>query len=222
MFRISHIIGVHRQHDRRCLEEIRELFEAAFPDYAERPRVHRPQAQRAVRPGHPRHPTGGARRRATASSASRWPITSSRSTTPTSTSSSPRAERRGRGQGGALYEALREDMIARGARASSSRCRPTTRSRSPPRPSSAPTRRDSASTSVTAPGPVMNTLYDQPIRPGNPPEPRLLYDPLHSTDPLRGACAPRGDPADPHAPVQLRPRRPLREAGRSPRSATGP
>ncbi len=32
MFRISHIIGVHRQHDRRCLEEIHELFEAAFPD----------------------------------------------------------------------------------------------------------------------------------------------------------------------------------------------
>ena len=32
--------------------------------------------------------------------------------------------------------------------------------------------------------PVVGTLYDQPIRPGNPVEPRLLYDPLGNKDPL--------------------------------------
>ena len=30
----------------------------------------------------------------------------------------------------------------------------------------------------------MGTLYDQPIRPGKPAEPRLLYDPLQSDEPL--------------------------------------
>ena len=37
MFRISHIIGVHREADRRSLDEIRELFNSAFPDYADDP-----------------------------------------------------------------------------------------------------------------------------------------------------------------------------------------
>src|SRR6185312_9020425 len=32
--------------------------------------------------------------------------------------------------------------------------------------------------------PIIGTLYDQPIRPGKPPEPRLLYDPLDQEDPL--------------------------------------
>ena len=41
MFRISHIIGVHREADRRSLEEIRELFGAAFPDYADDPAGYR-------------------------------------------------------------------------------------------------------------------------------------------------------------------------------------
>src|SRR3954447_7343390 len=34
MFRISHVLGAHRQHDRRCLAEIQALFESAFPDLA--------------------------------------------------------------------------------------------------------------------------------------------------------------------------------------------
>ena len=36
--------------------------------------------------------------------------------------------------------------------------------------------------------PILNTLYDQPIRPGNPSEPRLLYDPLQCKEPLEGAA----------------------------------
>ena len=35
--------------------------------------------------------------------------------------------------------------------------------------------------------PVLNTLYDQPIRPNNPAEPRLLYDDLNSKAPPDGA-----------------------------------
>src|SRR4051794_6130944 len=34
MFRISHVLGAHRQHDRRCVAEIQSLFEAAFPELA--------------------------------------------------------------------------------------------------------------------------------------------------------------------------------------------
>src|SRR4051794_291689 len=34
MFRISHVLGAHREHDRRRLVEIQALFEAAFPDLA--------------------------------------------------------------------------------------------------------------------------------------------------------------------------------------------
>ncbi len=34
MFRISHVLGSHREHDRRCIAQIQTLFEAAFPDLA--------------------------------------------------------------------------------------------------------------------------------------------------------------------------------------------
>src|SRR3954453_14373267 len=34
MFRISHVLGAHREYDRRCIAEIQALFEAAFPDLA--------------------------------------------------------------------------------------------------------------------------------------------------------------------------------------------
>ena len=35
MFRISHVIGIHREYDRRCLDQIQGLFGKAFPDLAE-------------------------------------------------------------------------------------------------------------------------------------------------------------------------------------------
>ncbi len=185
MFRISHIIGVHRQHDRRCLEEIRELFELAFPSYADDPeyitRKLNEQSARGIPAillaahGEGDRVIGFALADYFASidyAYLDFIVTG--------------AERRGRGQGGALYEALREDMIARGAKglffevptddpkqvAGSANLRANkTRLRFYERYGARP---------------VMNTLYDQSIRPGNPPEPRLLYDPLHTTDPLRG------------------------------------
>ena len=90
MFRISHIIGVHRQHDRRCLEEIRELFESAFPDYADDPeyipRKLNEQASRGI-PAILLAAHGEGDR--VIGFAAAWPTTSRRSTTPTSISSSP-------------------------------------------------------------------------------------------------------------------------------------
>src|SRR5258707_4945587 len=34
MFRISHVIGAHREYDRRVLAQVNELFRGAFPDLA--------------------------------------------------------------------------------------------------------------------------------------------------------------------------------------------
>src|SRR4051812_47986608 len=34
MFRISHVLGVHREYDRRCIAEVQALLDAAFPDLA--------------------------------------------------------------------------------------------------------------------------------------------------------------------------------------------
>src|SRR5207249_12336712 len=34
MFRISHVIGTHREHDRRCLSAIQDLLATDFPDLA--------------------------------------------------------------------------------------------------------------------------------------------------------------------------------------------
>ncbi len=34
MFRISHVLGAFRPYDRRCLAEIKVLFDSAFPDLA--------------------------------------------------------------------------------------------------------------------------------------------------------------------------------------------
>ena len=37
MFRISHVLGTHREHDRRCIAEVQALLVAAFPDLADVP-----------------------------------------------------------------------------------------------------------------------------------------------------------------------------------------
>ncbi len=94
------------------------------------------------------------------------------------------AGHRGRGLGGALYEALKEDLVERGAfglflevptddpaqvrkpldmKANKARLRFYERYGALP---------------------ILGTLYDQPIRPGKPAEPRLLYDPLENPQPL--------------------------------------
>jgi len=39
MFRISHVIGTHRELDRQSLDDIQALFEAAFPDLASEHKV---------------------------------------------------------------------------------------------------------------------------------------------------------------------------------------
>src|SRR5262249_37326253 len=95
-----------------------------------------------------------------------------------------RPERRGRGLGGALYEALREDMIARGARGLFLEV-PT----DDPGQVTDPAALKQSKTRLKfyeryGALPVVGTLSDQPVRPGNPVEPRLLYDPLNSTKAL--------------------------------------
>ena len=37
MFRISHVLGTHREHDRRAIAEVQTLLVAAFPDLADVP-----------------------------------------------------------------------------------------------------------------------------------------------------------------------------------------
>ena len=89
------------------------------------------------------------------------------------------AERRGRGLGGALYEALREDLVARGAKGLFFEV-PT----DDPAQVSNPAHLKANKARLKfyeryGALPIVGTLYDQPIRPGNPPEPRLLFDPLN-------------------------------------------
>ena len=104
-----------------------------------------------------------------------------------------RAEHRGRGLGGALYEALRAGPDRpRRAAGSSSKCRPTTRRRCPTRPHLKPNKPRLKFYERYGAVPIVGTLYDQPIRPGNPAEPRLLYDPLDHEKPLARRRAPRG------------------------------
>jgi acetoin utilization deacetylase AcuC-like enzyme/ribosomal protein S18 acetylase RimI-like enzyme len=186
MFRISHIIGVHRQHDRRCLEEIRELFEAAFPDYASDPeyipRKLNEQAARGI-PAILLAAHGDGDRVIGFALADYFASIDYAYLDFIVTG----AERRGRGQGGALYEALREDMIARGAKGLFFEV-PTDDPKQVA--GSAILRANKARLRFYeryGARPVMGTLYDQPIRPGNPPEPRLLYDSLYATAPLRGS-----------------------------------
>ena len=185
MFRISHIIGVHRQHDQRCLEEIRDLFIAAFPDYVDDPdyiaRKLNEQSARGV-PAILLAAHGDADRVIGFALADYFESIDFAYLDFIVTG----AERRGRGQGGALYEALREDMIARGAKGLFLEV-PTD---DPKQVATAAALRANKSRlrfyERYGARPVLGTLYDQPIRPGNPAEPRLLYDPLQCAEPLEG------------------------------------
>jgi acetoin utilization deacetylase AcuC-like enzyme/GNAT superfamily N-acetyltransferase len=186
MFRLSHVMGAHHQHDRRCLEEVRELFESAFPDFVSQPDyIPRKLVEQSARgiPAILLVAHGDADRVIGFALADYFETIEYAYLDFMVTS----AERRGRGQGGALYEALREEMIARGAKGLFLEV-----------PTDDPKQvRLAASLRANkarlrfyeryGARPILGTLYDQPIRPGNPAEPRLLYDPLGSTKPLEPA-----------------------------------
>ena len=183
MFRISHVIGTHREYDLRCLAEIQVLFEAAFPDLADDPDyIPRKLVEQTSR-GYPcillaahdsgDHVVGFAVADFFDSIGYGYLdfiVTES--------------GQRGRGLGGALYEALREEMLARGALGVFLEVPTDDRTQVPKAADLKANKQRLRFYERYDARPVMNTLYDQAIRPGKPPEPRLLFDPLDDTDPL--------------------------------------
>jgi acetoin utilization deacetylase AcuC-like enzyme/GNAT superfamily N-acetyltransferase len=187
MFRISHVIGPHREHDRNRIAEIRELFEAAFPDYASEPEYIpqklSDQASRGI-PSVLLAAHGEGDRVIGFALADYFESIEYAYLDFLVTSE----ERRGRGLGGALYEALREDMIDRGAKGLFLEV-PT----DDPKQVATPAILKANKARLRfyeryGARPVIGTLYDQPIRPGKPAEPRLLYDPLQSEKPLEASA----------------------------------
>ncbi len=183
MFRISHLIGIHSEHDRRSLAEIRRLLESAFPHMGDDPEY-------LTRKLHEQPPRGyptillvahGADDRVLGFAVADvfdppgygyldFIVTE--------------AERRGRGVGGALYEAIREELLARGSKGLFLEV-PT----DDPAQVTDPEALKANKTRLKfyeryGARPVMGTLYDQPIRPGQPTEPRLLFDSLDDGDTL--------------------------------------
>ena len=115
MFRISHVLGSHREHDRRCIAEIQVLFEAAFPDLArDGDYVERKFLDQSSR-GYPSIllAAHGAGDRVVGFALADYFETIGYAYLDYIVT---QAEQRGRGLGGALYEALLEDLTARGAR----------------------------------------------------------------------------------------------------------
>ena len=193
MFRISYVLGAHRDHDRRRIAEAHELLSHSFPEYAARTDyIARKLVDQSAR-GYPAilliahgdddHVAGFALTdffEPLGYAYLDFIVT--------------RAEERGRGLGGALYEALREDLVARGAKGLFLEV-----STDDPAQVLDPQqlRQNRARLKFYeryGVRPVVGTLYDQPIRPGQPTEPRLLFDPLESKksltgDSLRGVIA---------------------------------
>jgi acetoin utilization deacetylase AcuC-like enzyme/ribosomal protein S18 acetylase RimI-like enzyme len=183
MFRISHVLGAHREHDRRQIAAAHTLLSHSFPELAEQPDyIARKLFDQTAR-GFPAillvahdasdHVAGFALAdyfEPLGFAYLDFIVT--------------RAEQRGRGLGGALYEALREDLIARGARGLFLEV-PTD---DPAQVASAVVLRQNKTRlkfyERYGAFPVVGTVYDQPVRPGKPAEPRLLYDPLASKEPL--------------------------------------
>jgi len=212
MFRISHVLGVHRDYDRRCVAEITRLFQAAFPDVGlDDDYIERKLGEQTSR-GYPAillaaHGPGD---RILGFALADYFDAIGFAYLDFIVAEE---ERRGLGVGGALYEALREDLIARGVTGLFLEV-----------PTDDPTQVTDPSTLKTNKArlkfyerygalPIVGTLYDQPIRPGHPAEPRLLYDPLASTKPLEAPALRQAmkmilteryhyDPADPYV-VQL-------------------
>src|SRR5206468_691432 len=81
-------------------------------------------------------------------------------------------EQRGRGLGGALYEALRQDLMARGAGGLFLEV-PTDDPAQVPNPAHLKANKNRLKFYERYDArPIVGTLYDQPIRPGKPPDPR--------------------------------------------------
>src|SRR4051794_25223359 len=115
MFRISYVLGVYREHDRRYLAEIEALFYKAFPDLAgDTDYIPRKLAQQSTR-GYPAIllAAHGAGDRVVGFALADYFESIGLAYLDFIVTNE---ERRGRGLGGALYEALREDLIARGAK----------------------------------------------------------------------------------------------------------
>ena len=183
MFRIAHVFGTHREHDRRCLAQVQALFEAAFPDLADDPeyiaRKLDDQSSKSV-PVVLLAAIGADDRVLGFALADYFEALGLAYLDFIVTGS----EQRGRGLGGALYEALREDLIARGARGLFFET-PTDDPKQVTNPAHLRANRDRLRFYERyGARPIVGTLYDQPIRPGQPTEPRLLYDPLNSKDDL--------------------------------------
>ena len=183
MFRISYVLGAHREHDRRRIGEVHTLLTASFPYLADEPdyiaRKLTDQTARGVPAvlliahGEGEHVTGFALADYFESIGFAYLdfiLT--------------RPEVRGIGLGGALYEALREDMIARGARGLFLEV-PTDDPAQVKDPATLKQNRTRLKFYERYGAfPIVGTLYDQPIHPSEPVEPRLLYDPLDSKKPL--------------------------------------
>lgn len=188
MFRISHVLGTHRDHDRRAIAAIQDLLAAAFPDLADdADYVARKVGAQTTRT----YPTvllaahGPGDRILGFALADHFEHLGYAYLDFIVTE----AAQRGRGLGGALYEALRQDLTARGARGLFFEV-PTDDPRQVANP--ADLRANKARLRFYEryeARPILGTLYDQPIRPGNPNEPRLLYDPLDHAEPLEPAAA---------------------------------
>jgi len=178
MFRISHVLGVHGEHDRRCVAEMQSMLAAAFPDIAEdgdyiARKLNSPETR-----GYPviLLAAHGSNDRIIGFALADYFESIGYAYLDFIVTE---AERRGRGLGGALYEALREDLVARGAKGLFFEV-PT----DDPAQVSNPAHLKANKARLKfyeryGALPIVGTLYDQPIRPGNPPEPRLLFDPLN-------------------------------------------
>jgi acetoin utilization deacetylase AcuC-like enzyme/ribosomal protein S18 acetylase RimI-like enzyme len=183
MFRISHVIGIHREHDRRLLDQIQDLFAAAFPDLGDdEDYIERKLVDQTAR-GYPcillaAH--GDADRVIGFALADFFETIGYAYLDFIVTE----AAQRGRGLGGALYEALREELIARGAFGLFLEV-PTDDPAQVKNAKHLKANKDRLKFYERYGAlPIVGTLYDQPIRPGKPPEPRLLYDPLDNHEPL--------------------------------------
>jgi acetoin utilization deacetylase AcuC-like enzyme/ribosomal protein S18 acetylase RimI-like enzyme len=183
MFRISYVFGAHREHDRRCVAEAQELLESTFPHMSARPDY---IARKLSDQGARGFSTILLTAHGTGDRVIGFVLADyfERNGYAYLDFIATRAEQRGRGLGGALYEALREDLIARGAKGLFFEV-PTDDAAQV----TDPARLRANKTRLKfyeryGARPVLGTLYDQPIRPGSPAEPRLLFDPLNRTKPL--------------------------------------
>ena len=183
MFRISHVLGTHRQHDRRAIAEVQALLVAAFPDLADVPDyVERKLAEQTTRI-YPTvlltaHGPGDKVMGFALADHFEWLGYAYLDFIVT------QAEQRGRGLGGGLYEALRQDLVARGAKGLFLEV-PTDDPAQVTDPADLKSNKNRLKFYERYDArPIIGTLYDQPIRPGNPLEPRLLFDPLDDEEPL--------------------------------------